>query len=405
MLNQLDILFYGIIFLGIFSSVQAIAQDQTAAEFAREKASQADASALAADEWKRAEKSMAKATRLAEKSDNAEKIATSFEDAIEDYDAAELEAINVSLLDPARRALRAADDVRAKRYAPVTYAGAVSALEAAETLLTEDRHATEDINVLVEQARFEADYAARVASMVAEKPDTESLIRDRDYYLFVIAEAAGAELRLDENIEVAVKELEATIHNLYAEEQRLRSDLTDSQAFVAALEDEIRDLDTELGGASAERRQLVIQIESQARTEEKFLQTEAMFNESEADVLRQSDAIVIRLFGLEFESGSAELNPGNGPLLEKVAKAIDIYPGATIVVEGHTDSQGSSRLNQLLSQNRAETVVAYMMEKMRVAPHLVDAIGYGASRPIANNETEEGRAKNRRIDLVIRPAG
>ena len=90
-------------------------------------------------------------------------------------------------------------------------------------------------------------------------------------------------------------------------------------------------------------------------------------------------------------------------LLQKVDKLFDISPGARVSVEGHTDSKGSDRLNQRLSQNRAQAVMDHIVRDATITPELVSAIGYGETRPIASNETEVGRAKNRRIDLIIDP--
>jgi outer membrane protein OmpA-like peptidoglycan-associated protein len=72
-------------------------------------------------------------------------------------------------------------------------------------------------------------------------------------------------------------------------------------------------------------------------------------------------------------------------------------------VEGHTDSYGSDASNLNLSQERADAVKAYLLANMSMDPSRIEAIGYGESKPIANNETAEGRAKNRRIEIVIHP--
>ncbi len=73
------------------------------------------------------------------------------------------------------------------------------------------------------------------------------------------------------------------------------------------------------------------------------------------------------------------------------------------MVEGHTDSRGSERLNERLSQNRADAVMNYLISTMHIPPYRISAIGYGEDKPIASNENEAGRAKNRRIDLLITP--
>jgi outer membrane protein OmpA-like peptidoglycan-associated protein len=90
-------------------------------------------------------------------------------------------------------------------------------------------------------------------------------------------------------------------------------------------------------------------------------------------------------------------------LLRKVEKAIDVFPRSELIIEGHTDSFGGDDSNQKLSQERAESVQQYMVNAMRIPTYRLIATGYGETRPVASNETESGRERNRRIDIVIRP--
>jgi outer membrane protein OmpA-like peptidoglycan-associated protein len=128
-----------------------------------------------------------------------------------------------------------------------------------------------------------------------------------------------------------------------------------------------------------------------------------MFTPEEARVFREGETIIIRLVGLNFDSGKSEFNRNNIPLLSKVEKAIDVFPRSDIVIEGHTDSYGGDESNQVLSQKRAEAVQQYMINAMRIPSYRLIATGYGETVPVANNETASGRAKNRRIDVIIRP--
>ena len=88
-------------------------------------------------------------------------------------------------------------------------------------------------------------------------------------------------------------------------------------------------------------------------------------------------------------------------LLTKVKQAIALYPGARIVIEGHTDAYGTDENNLVLSQQRADAVRQYLLANSPISADEIEAVGYGETRPIANNETKEGRQKNRRIDVVI----
>jgi len=158
-----------------------------------------------------------------------------------------------------------------------------------------------------------------------------------------------------------------------------------------------------LGGASSERQQLVMRLEAQARSREQLAQAEALFTPEEALVFRKSDDIVVRVSGLHFASGSPNLGADNDVLLKKLESVIAIYPRSLLVIEGHTDSRGSDRINNRLSEQRAQAVANHIVAEMKIPAHRLSAVGYGAAKPIANNETKAGRAKNRRIDLVITP--
>ena len=123
----------------------------------------------------------------------------------------------------------------------------------------------------------------------------------------------------------------------------------------------------------------------------------------EARVFRQGNTVILRLVGLSFDSGASQIRPENFDLLGKVEKAIDIFPRSELIIEGHTDSHGGDDLNQKLSQDRAESVQQYMINAMRIPTYRLIATGYGETRPVASNETAAGRARNRRIDIVIKP--
>jgi outer membrane protein OmpA-like peptidoglycan-associated protein len=95
--------------------------------------------------------------------------------------------------------------------------------------------------------------------------------------------------------------------------------------------------------------------------------------------------------------------PDNYGLLSKVQRAIRTFGEPDVVIEGHTDSTGSDEVNEHLSQQRAESVRDYLVANKTLPEEKIVAIGYGSKRPLASNETAEGRAINRRIDVVISP--
>jgi outer membrane protein OmpA-like peptidoglycan-associated protein len=90
-------------------------------------------------------------------------------------------------------------------------------------------------------------------------------------------------------------------------------------------------------------------------------------------------------------------------LLDKVRRAAAVFPSSQIVIEGHTDSYGGDEANMALSRRRAEAVSAYLATELGVPAVRLSAVGYGETQPIANNETPQGRERNRRIDVLIEP--
>ncbi|GMQ89850.1 MAG: hypothetical protein BMS9Abin10_0185 [Gammaproteobacteria bacterium] len=181
---------------------------------------------------------------------------------------------------------------------------------------------------------------------------------------------------------------------------RLRENLEQE---VGTLKREIEVLEQLLNNVSKQRALLSKRLDAQTRVRKQFEQVGGMFSRDEARVLRQFDDVVIRLVGLSFPSGRSTLRPENFQLLAKVTQAIQLFPESTLTIEGHTDSHGSDVANLALSRKRAEAVKEYLVANLRLDPSRVEAVGYGETRPVANNETEAGRARNRRIDVVIRP--
>jgi outer membrane protein OmpA-like peptidoglycan-associated protein len=105
-----------------------------------------------------------------------------------------------------------------------------------------------------------------------------------------------------------------------------------------------------------------------------------------------------------FATGKSTLMPGAKERLNRVADVLKDYPNKKIVVEGHTDSTGKAATNDRLSQQRAESVKDYLMTR-GVPSKQVTTKGFGASHPIATNTTAEGRAENRRVEIIIEPSG
>jgi len=101
-----------------------------------------------------------------------------------------------------------------------------------------------------------------------------------------------------------------------------------------------------------------------------------------------------------FDTGSYTLKPGAREKLAKISGILLAYPGLKIQVEGHTDSVGSDDFNQRLSEQRAGMVRDYLVDQL-VPATAVTARGFGKTKPVASNDTPEGRQQNRRVELVV----
>ena len=89
-------------------------------------------------------------------------------------------------------------------------------------------------------------------------------------------------------------------------------------------------------------------------------------------------------------------------VLDQLAQSVRQYPNTLIRIEGHADATGNAQFNQTLSENRAHAVASYLMQH-GVDPKRIEAVGFGSTRPIASNATAEGRAQNRRVEILLIP--
>ena len=118
---------------------------------------------------------------------------------------------------------------------------------------------------------------------------------------------------------------------------------------------------------------------------------------------RRDDALLVSFSDeILFQTGNAELQPQAYDLLRALARTLVRYPRSHVIVKGHTDTVGGEALNQRLSEDRADRVRSFLIAES-VAPARLTAIGFGESMPVATNDTQVGRAQNRRVEVEIRP--
>ncbi len=373
---------------------------------ARSDAQIAGAQDDAPEKWKRAEERFKEAAIKLEnrnlksaesKADEAERI----------YREAELIAIKATYLEETRQLLAEADRADVKDRAPKTLAKARSLVQQAEEELENNRYDRDRARSLAQQAKYEARHALYLSRIIKEMKKKKSSMED----LFLMTEeplkliAANIDLvaEFDQGFDYVAAQIIQYIQNSQDETERLKQSLADRDQQVVDLEARVSELEDQLGGIAQEQSALKERMEAQRRIREKFAAIEKMFDRSQARVLREGNNVIIRMVGLNFSVGSAVIEPKYFSLLTTVQKAIKIFENCTLTIEGHTDSYGGDQQNLRLSQKRAEAVREYLLANMNLTPEQIEAVGYGESHPIANNETREGRAKNRRIDVVIHP--
>jgi outer membrane protein OmpA-like peptidoglycan-associated protein len=412
---------------------------------ARQDALSSEAPKYADDSWYSGEMSFAEATRRLERGSMkyAERYGKKAETAYRD---AELQSIKANYLSETKELIKQAEKLRAAKYAPMSLNNARILLDTAESELTANRYDTDRPRLLALDAKHNALHAIYVAKL-------EKRVRDRSTNLeAILLEWEGSISRLGDELDLpvyfdqgeaqAVDALVAGIVELKQDKASLGQDLADREGQVAALTAQIDSMQTMmsevnaleqekalldqdlgdrdaqvtllnarlakmqelLGGGNQTIDELETLLEQQARHRERFARVETLFESGQAEVFRQGDVVIIRMVGLNFDSGVAKLKSEHVALLDILQGAIAEFPESRVIVEGHTDAFGSDAQNQTLSQARAESVVSHLVETTAVSEMNVASVGYGESRPVANNETEQGRKRNRRIDVVIKPS-
>ena len=121
------------------------------------------------------------------------------------------------------------------------------------------------------------------------------------------------------------------------------------------------------------------------------------------DVVRKGDNITLNMPGnVTFGFDKSEIQPQFYPVLDNVAGTLQQYNQTVIEIAGHTDSVGSDAYNQQLSQRRADAVANYLNSRGVMRDRMI-TVGAGETRPIASNDTEQGRAQNRRVEITLVP--
>ena len=373
---------------------------------ARNGALNAEAPQFAADTWQGASRKFADAAETLEEG-NVNSAKRKSEEAKTLFRDAELQAIKANYLSETWNLLKKAEQMDVKKYAPQTLKISQDLIAQAEKELNENRYDTDVARDLAKRANYEAKHAiyltTTITSMQKNKRSWEYLILTSEKPLQNIAATMDMRATFDTGYDKVTNEIITSIQTMQENNRKLNENLADRNQHISLLDERIGELEENLGGVQAEKSALTQRMQQEELVRQQFLSIENLFTREEAMVLRQGRDIIIRLVGLNFGVGKSIIEPQYYALLTKVQTAVKTFPDAALSVEGHTDSYGSDATNLKLSEERAEAVRQYLLANMGLAATRVAAVGYGESSPIASNETNEGRKKNRRIDLVIHP--
>ncbi len=200
-------------------------------------------------------------------------------------------------------------------------------------------------------------------------------------YVLKEGSAAPGRLQVLRNYENAVKAIGGAV--LATED--------DAVAFLRAVKDD-REIWAEVNVYNTESPGLVI-VEKAAMKQEVVANAEVF-----ASGLRATGHVAV--YGIFFDTNKAEIKPESRPALAEIAKLLQKDPALKLYVVGHTDATGLLDANMKLSQARGESVVRSLVADHGIAPARLKGLGVGPAAPVASNDTEVGRAKNRRVELV-----
>ncbi len=323
----------------------------------------------------------------------------------EAFRTAELKAIKTSIIGPVHDLLREAAKVKADKYSPISYKRAQSLLQEAEQILVSNRRAQASARQKAEEATYEAQHAAHIAARVAElrksEQNWEKLILDFEAAVRPAAEALNIAPHFEKGFTEPLENLATALQALKVDRRELNQQLGQTQKELTELQAEKNHLTGQLDATRQQEETLKANLAAKKRFEEKMRRVESLFDENEAIVLREKGNLILRLTGISFPSGKSDIEVQYFSLLTKVQQVLREFPGAPVTIEGHTDSRGHDIVNTRLSNERANAIKAYLVANLGLDESGIVAVGYGKSRPIATNDTEEGRRVNRRIDVVV----
>lgn len=347
---------------------------------ARDRALAAGVKTLQGEKLAKLDKDLKNTATLVEEGD-IEKAKQQRPKLLEGYTQLELTALKQGTAEMAKSAIASAKEQGAEKHAPKTLAQAEEKMALAVSILDADRTQTDKADIQAKNAKYLADKSSVITEMVKDFDRRDYTMEDvvlwHQSKLTEVNQPLGGQLPFNESDDKVVLTMKNQIAKLKAAEVTYGKQL-----------------------ALTEKERVALESKDRA-DKQKFESVQAMFTDNEANVYRQRQNVLISAHGFMFPSGQSEIQTGNFPLMNKIIRAIKIFPNARIEVTGHTDSTGADNINQSISEARAEKVGKFLTEVGEIDSARITTSGYGESRPVASNETAAGRAENRRVEIKI----
>jgi outer membrane protein OmpA-like peptidoglycan-associated protein len=365
----------------------------------RDLARQAGAAKLGYD-YTSAEQTFLSLTEAIEKGDlaYAEKRKTGL---AETFRSLEMRAIKDETLGEVRTLIERAKNNRVDKIAPRSFKIAQYKLSEADAFITQHPYEKEMMHQKANEALFMAQRMFQIADQSKKfknmEPEDLALWMEKILYE-ITAKLAATDMR-NQTYEIQVKNIVGSIDSLQKDRQFMFDKVKTLNSEIETKNSQIADLE----GKTRDQQIVQERLKAEKRFNQLFMEVQNLFSPDEAEVYKKGNSLVIRLRAIQFPVGKSVIMPDNYPLISKIQQSIRIFGEPDVTIEGHTDSTGSNELNELLSQQRAESVRQYLLANKTLSDGRITAVGYGSSKPLASNETEEGRAVNRRIDVIIKP--
>ncbi len=319
----------------------------------------------------------------------------------------ELVAITSTQLGKAAANIENAKNEGAKSLTPKTFKTAEVNFTTAENVIATNRNEPSRYSEAVRKAVLSADFLNAVittAKKGSSRVDEATAVKlvNQDRKVSQLQTQLGAE---KDDKERTVSQLQTQLGAEKGEKERTVAAKVEKEREVAQLQTQLgaeKDESVKLNDAYAKQGQKLKAADVLVNLQNAIDGARKDFSTSEAEVFQQGNTLLIRLKSMKFSKGRAELPSDSLSVLAKVKNvALELGP-KSMLVEGHTDSTGDSAVNLRLSRERAQAVATYFGAN-GIAPEKIQTAGYGFEKPIASNKTNEGRAQNRRVDVIITP--